>query len=126
LYAAIKAVAKTSQKVAKIVQGTEKKASAVKELHRPYIRKSTRKAVEAAARRTKDGKFRDANTGKPIKGKYDLGHKRGHEYRREKAKAEAEGLSQKEFNDRMNDPSKYQIESPSSNRSHKHEKPGND
>jgi hypothetical protein len=35
--------------------------------------------------------------------------------------AEAEGLTQKEFNDRMNDPDKYQLEDPSSNRSRKYE-----
>jgi hypothetical protein len=71
-------------------------------------------------------KYVDPNTRKPIVGKYDLGHKRNQEYRREKAKAEAEGLTQKEFNERMNDPGKYQIEDPSSNRGHKYEEPGND
>jgi RHS repeat-associated protein len=96
------------------------------ELHRPYIRKGTRAEVEDRAPRTPDGRFIDSNTGAPIKGKYDLGHKPGNEFRREKARAESEGLSQKQFNDRMNNPNKYQIENPSSNRSHKFEKPGND
>ena len=41
--------------------------------------------------------------------------------RTEKAKAQKEGLTQKEFNDRMNDPNLYQIEDPHSNRSHKFE-----
>ena len=41
--------------------------------------------------------------------------------RTEKAKAQKEGLTQKEFNDRMNDPNLYQIEGPHSNRSHKFE-----
>lgn len=50
-----------------------------------------------------------------------MGHKPGKEFRREKAKAEAEGLSQKEFNERMNDPNKYQLEDPVSNRSHQYE-----
>lgn len=54
-------------------------------------------------------------------GKPDLGHKRGHEFRTEKARAEAEGLTQKEFNDRMNDPDLYQLEDPSSNRSRRYE-----
>jgi RHS repeat-associated protein len=99
-----------------------KAAEAGKELHRPYIRKSTREAVEAGAAKTPDGKFIDPNTGKVIEGKYDLGHKPGHEFRREKAKAEAEGLTQKQFNDRMNDPKKYQIEDPCSNRGHCYEK----
>lgn len=94
---------------------------AKKELHRPYIRKDVRETVESRAPKTKDGRFRDPNTGKPIDGKYDLGHKRGSEFRTEKAKAEAEGLDQKQFNNRMNNPDKYQIEDPSSNRSHKFE-----
>jgi len=95
-------------------------------LNRPYIRKDIRAEVEQRAKDNglyKDGKFLDANTGKPIEGKYDLGHKFGHEHRREVAQAEEEGLSQEEFNDRMNNPNYYQIECPSENRSHKHEAP---
>ncbi len=65
----------------------------------------------------------DTNTGRPIDGKYDLGHKRGNEFRREKAEAEAEGLSQKQFNDQMSNPDLYQIEHPKLNRSHMFEKP---
>jgi len=62
-----------------------------------------------------------ANTGKPIDVKYDLGHKPGNEFRKEKA--QKEGLSQKEFNDRMNNPDLYHPEDPISNRSHRYEKP---
>lgn len=69
------------------------------------------------------GQFIDPNTLQPIEGKYDLGHKPGHEFRKEKARAQRESLSQKEFNDRMNNPDLYQIESPSSNRSHKFVEP---
>jgi hypothetical protein len=57
------------------------------------------------------------------KGTPDLGHKPGHEFWREKQDAEAAGMTQKEFNDHMNNPSYYQWEDPSSNRSHKNEKP---
>ncbi len=96
---------------------------AAKELNRPYIRKSVREAVESAAPKTKDRKFIDPNTGKVIEGKYDLGHKKGNEFWREKSKAQKEGLSQKQFNDKMNDPKYYQIENPSSNRGRKYEKP---
>ena len=46
----------------------------------------------------------------------------GNEFRREKAKAESEGLTQKEFNERMNDPNLYQWENPHLNRSHKYER----
>jgi len=37
--------------------------------------------------------------------------------------AEAEGLTQREFNDRLNDPKLYQIENPSTNRSRRYEAP---
>ena len=90
-------------------------------LHRPYLRKSTKEEIEAAAPRDAAGRPLDPNTGKPIDGKPDIGHKAGNEFRREKGAAEAQGLSQKTFNDRMNDPSKYQLEDPSSNRSHMYE-----
>ncbi|WP_366914619.1 GH-E family nuclease [Roseovarius sp.] len=91
-------------------------------------RKQVRKEVEARTPQTPDGRFIDANTGDPIEGNHDLGHKYGHEFRREKAKAEAEaeGLSQPEFNERMNNPDLYQIEDPINNRGHRFEKPGND
>ena len=92
-------------------------------LQRPYIRKWVRDAVEAAAPRTADGRPIDPNTGEPINGTPDLGHKPGHEFWREKAKAEAEGLTQEQFNNRMNNPDLYQREAPSSNRSHRFEKP---
>lgn len=91
-------------------------------LRRPYIRKWVREAVEEKAARDPLGRFIDPNTNMPIEGKYDLGHKPGDEFWRWKAEAEAEGLSQKEFNELMNDPSLYQIESPHNNRSRKYEK----
>jgi RHS repeat-associated protein len=92
-------------------------------LRRPYIRKWVRQEVERRAPRSSDGRFIDPNTEQPIDGSYDLGHKPGHEFWKEKAKAEAEGLSQAEFNDRMNNPDLYQIEDPSSNRSRRHQSP---
>jgi RHS repeat-associated protein len=95
---------------------------AAAELHRPYIRKGVREEVEKRAMKDDQGRFIDPNTLQPIEGKYDLGHRPGNEFWREKAQAESEGLTQKQFNDRMNDPDKYQIEDPSSNRSHKYEK----
>ncbi|OXS70189.1 hypothetical protein B1B04_18655 [Lysinibacillus sp. KCTC 33748] len=100
-------------------------------LRRPYIRKSTREEIESKAK-IKDGRFLDSNEGTPISGGkrrkysiadglYDIGHKPGHEHWREVAKAEAEGLTQKEFNDRMNNPNLYHIEDPVLNQSHKNE-----
>ena len=92
-----------------------------KSLRRPYIRVKVRRAVEAKADKTSDGRFIDPNTDKPIDGKYDLGHKPGHEFWREKKAAEAKCMKQKQFNDKMNNKNYYQIEDPSSNRSHQHE-----
>lgn len=91
------------------------------ELHRPYVRKDVRAEVDARAPRTADGRPIDPNTMKPIDGKPDLGHKPGHEFRAEKARAEAERLTQEQFNDRMNNPDLYQLEDSSSNRSHRYE-----
>ena len=91
--------------------------------HRPYIRESVRAEVENRAQKNEKGQFLDANTGKAIEGQYDLGHKAGHEHWREAEKAEKEGLTQEQFNDRMNNPDYYQIEDPHENRSHAHEQP---
>lgn len=92
-------------------------------LHRPYIRKEVREEVERRAEKNDKGQFLDANTHKPIEGQYDLGHKAGHEHWREVEQAEKEGLTQEEFNDRMNNPDYFQIEDPHENRSHAHEMP---
>ena len=90
-------------------------------LHRPYIRQSVREEVERRAEKNENGQFLDANAHKAIEGPYDLGHKAGHEHWREVEKAEQEGLSQEQFNDRMNNADFYQIEDPHENRSHAHE-----
>jgi len=87
-------------------------------LYRPYIRKGVREEVENRAQKNENGQFLDPNTGQPIEGKYDIGHKIGHEYRTALAEAEEQGLSQEEFNDLQNNPDILQIEDPSSNRSH--------
>lgn len=91
-------------------------------LHRPYIRKSVRMEVENRALKNEKGQFLDANTGKPIEGKYDLGHKYGHEYRTALREAEEKELTQKEFNDQQNNADYFQIEDPCSNRGHEFEK----
>lgn len=92
-------------------------------LNRPYIRASVKAEVERRAEKNEKGQFLDANTGQPIEGKYDLGHKAGHEHWREVERAETEGLTQKEFNERMNNADYFQIEDPHENRSHAHEMP---
>jgi hypothetical protein len=93
-------------------------------LHRPYIRNSTRTAVENNAIKI-NNKFVDSNTGKVIEGGYNLGHKYGHEFYKYKAWAESQGLIQQQFNDLMNNPTLYQIEDPLSNMSHAFEAPAN-
>jgi hypothetical protein len=95
-------------------------------LHRPYIHADVRAEVERRAQKNEEGQFLDANTGKPIEGQYDLGHIPKHEYWREEAKAEKEGLNQGDFSTRMNNPNYYQIEDPHENRSHAHEMPKNE
>ena len=92
-------------------------------LHRPYLRKSVIQEVKDNAPKNEKGQFLDANTGKPIEGKINIGHRYGHEYWREAEKAEKEGLTQKEFNDRMNNPKILQIEDEHSNKSHEFEMP---
>ncbi len=87
-------------------------------LYRPHIRKSVREEVEKRAQKNENGQFLDANTGLPIEGNYDIGHKVGHEYRNSLKEAEEKGLSQGEFNDLQNNPDILQIEDPSSNRGH--------
>jgi hypothetical protein len=92
-------------------------------LTRPYIRESTRKAIETKSIKM-DDIFIDANTKKPIEGKYQLGHKYGHEYWKYRDWAESKGMTQEEFNEMMNNPEIYQIEDPLSNMSHIYEAPG--
>ena len=97
-------------------------------LNRPYLRKNTIEEIKANSPKNEEGKFIDPNTGKVIPEKdgqqvYDIGHKPGHEHWREAQKAEEEGLTQAEFNERMNDPNKYHIEDRGENRSRKHEMP---
>ena len=94
---------------------------AAKQLRRPYIRKSTRDAVEAATPKLPDGRFINVNIDAQINGKYDVGHVTGHEFWYERDLAMAKGMTQKQFNDYMNDPFFYRIEDPISNRSHKFE-----
>ena len=120
LHDAVTAVSKTE----KIVNTFEyaSKATASADLHRPYIRKWVREAVENSTPRLPDGRFLDANTKLPIDGKYDLGHVYSHEFWREKEYAMRRGMTQKQFNDYMNNPKFYQIEDPHTNRSRTFEK----
>ena len=70
--------------------------------HRPYLRESTKREIYNNSPKDKLGRYLDANTGLPINGTTDIGHKPGHEYWREARKAYNERLTQTEFNERMN------------------------
>lgn len=95
--------------------------------HRPYIRKATRNAIEESTKLKDGGKyfdgrlFRDPNTFETLNDGYHIGHKTGYEYRKLERYAKANGFSQKQFNDFVNNPKFYQLESPASNMSHKYE-----
>ena len=92
-------------------------------LRRPYIRKAVRRAVEDAADRGPNGEWVDVNTGEFFTENYHLGHRYGKEFWRLRDEAIGNGLTQKQFNDLLNDPSLYQIERPINNWSHKFEMP---
>jgi RHS repeat-associated protein len=101
------------------------KVGPLKALHRPYLRKETKKAIEAVAERARNGQFLDANTGEIIEGTFHYGHRFGYEHRRLVREAHARGMTQREFNDWVNShPEWFQIESPVNNLSHRFEKPG--
>lgn len=89
--------------------------------HRPHLRKSTVNEIYKNSPQDKSGRYLDANTGQPINGKPDIGHKPGHEFWREARKACDSGLTQAEFNEKMNNPGLYQLEDPHNNRSHRFE-----
>ena len=92
-------------------------------LRRPYLRKSTRETVLNSGARGPNGEWQDANTLEWFPEKPHLGHKYGNEFWRMRDQAMQDGLSQKQFNDLMNDPNLYQIERPINNWSHQFEMP---
>lgn len=99
------------------------KVGALRPLRRPYIRNSTRESVENVTQRGPNGEWTDFNTQELFSEKYHLGHKYGKEFWRLRDEAMKNGLTQKEFNDLLNDPSLYQIERPINNFSHLFEMP---
>jgi hypothetical protein len=90
-------------------------------LHRPYVQKGVKDEVTTRQRK-KDpkGRLRDPNTGKVIKVP-NLGHVPGHEFWREKRRAEEDCWSQGLFNIYMNNADFYEWEEASENQSHAHE-----
>ena len=92
--------------------------------NRVKLRKGVKEQIKADAPKTKSGDYIDPNTGQtiPKEGPFDYGHKPGHEWRTRKQMHRERGSTRKEVIEMENDPSLYQIEDPSSNRSHKYEK----
>lgn len=91
------------------------------EYHRPYIRKEVKDEIFANAPKDKNGMYLDPNTGMQIEGNPDIGHKPGHEFKREAKRAFENRLTQVEFNEKMNNASYYQLEDLHNNRSHQYE-----
>jgi hypothetical protein len=90
--------------------------------NRVKLQKETKEAIQEAGRKTKDGRFIDPNTQKPIeKGQEVYGHKTGQEWSKYKKDPANQGKTRKEVIKDQNDPKKYQIEDKKSNASHKYE-----
>ena len=92
-------------------------------LHRPYIRKGTIDGVNANTKvNYKTGQIYDSISGKWVDpSNVELGHKQGYEFWRMRDWAEAQGMTQAEFNDFMNNSDFYGWQDISSNRSHAYE-----
>lgn len=90
---------------------------------RVALRQSTKQEIMDRAPRTSNGDFIDPNTGQalPQEGPFDFGHRPGYEWRSTRDKARAEGWNRQDVIEYENDPSHYQIEDPSANRSHRYE-----
>ena len=90
--------------------------------YRVKLRKDVIEEIKANAPKTDDGKFIDPNIQKPIEGPFDIGHKTGNEWITRKEMHQKKGSTREQVIKEENDPSLYQIEDRSSNRSHKYEK----
>ena len=90
--------------------------------NRVKLQKGTKEQIKDAAPKTKDGRYIDPNTGKPIeKGQEVFGHRKGKEWHRYKKDPANQSKTRKEVIKDQNDPKKYQIEDRKSNASHKYE-----
>ncbi|MGJ6125669.1 GH-E family nuclease [Mycolicibacterium sp. Y3] len=91
---------------------------------RAPLRKDTKADIHAAAERDPDsGLPLDPNTGEPIHGTPDIGHKPGFEENTTNDMITRYGLSRREKIEWSNEASHYQLEAPGSNRSHQYESP---
>lgn len=90
---------------------------------RVKLRTATKEAISKNAPKDKNGNFIDPNTGQviPAGSKFDIGHKPGYEWRCIVEAAITYGWTRQELIDYANNPNLYQVETRSSNRSHKYE-----
>ncbi len=101
-------------------KGLDKGVDAMK--NRVKLQKGTKEAIRDVAPKTKDGRYIDPNTQKPIeKGQEVFGHKTNEEWSNYKKDPINQDKSRKEVIKDQNDPNKYQIEDKKSNASHKYE-----
>jgi hypothetical protein len=112
---AAKRAASQAAHVAKVTRQIQ--AGADPAMTRVMLKLHTRAEIEAQAPRDGQGRYIDPNTGRAIVGNPDIGHKPGYEWRCTQAKARHEGWSRQQLIDYENDPSHYQLEDPTSNRS---------
>jgi hypothetical protein len=89
------------------------------------LRVGTKQAIQDAVPKTAEGDFIDPNTGQviPKEGPFDYGHQPGFEWWRTQQMAREQGWTREQVIEYENDPSHYQIEDPSANRSHLYEMP---
>ncbi len=92
------------------------------------FRKGVKEKVIENANKSSRGNIKDPVTKKRINPNepWDMGHKPGFEFRKHQKSAAERGISRKEFLDEHNDPKKYRMELPESNRSHKGEMESDD
>jgi hypothetical protein len=115
----VKQVAKTAteSETKKVAKTTVEPLS-----NRVKLQNNTKETIKNNAPKTKDGRFIDPNTRKPIeKGKEVYGHKTGKEWSKYKKDPANQGKTRKEVIKDQNDPNIYQIEDKKSNASHKYE-----
>src|SRR5438552_19129621 len=91
---------------------------------KPFGRSNDAKKAHARRGYRPDDPLRDANNPDVIiEGNPHIGHKPQYQFSVWEEKAREAGMTQKQFNELMNDSKKYHLEDPMENRSHRWESP---
>ena len=111
-----------------VAYGDPSSAALIKNQSRIQPSANTKLQVQENARlmgqyNSGSGRYIDALTGEDIIGTPEMGHIYGNEYTNELQRAYMNGMSESAFKNAMQDPSIYQLQSVSSNRSHNFEAP---